>query len=918
MKFKKPISLAMVLLLIVSVFYVGFAANAEEIGYEKYSAMYSGAESVASEQTIDVDRNVNSGGEVISVTFDVKEEGKYNIGFSYLPKAGPIVDITMALKIDGIYPFKEAKEISLPRFWNKGSISEDNLGNQYSSEPLAAKESGYNMLIDKDGLLAEPYVFNFTKGTHTIEVKAIDGDFVLEKIKLVPPEATEKYAEPSKKDDFYSGESVVIEGENASITNSYWITFGSDSSGVNVSPKSPQKSLLNFVGGSNWSSTGDTVVWETPELEAGYYNLAFSYKQDTNIGSSVYRWLKIDGKTPFSEAKELEFEYTFDWEKKYFADENNNPYLIYLDEGKHEISLTVTTGEIYDVIDILTDAVEDMSNLYVDITMVTGQTVDVYRDYDLFDQIPDMESRLRSIMKQLNKCVKLLEKGTDDSTSSQMSILDGMRLAISQMLDNKYSAQKYVSTYYSNYCSVSATLSDMQSMPLSVDRIMLSSPKNDDAISADSSFIDKILFSVVKFFSSFAQDYTTETTKDSLEIWVNWGRDQAQVLNTLIESKFVPEHKGVKVYVRVTNASMVQAVLSGKSPDLFLMHTRSEPVNLAMRGVLYNLSGFNDVDEVLERFNDGADVPYRYKGDLYALPDSQSFYLMYYRTDIFENLGLKVPETWEEFRDVSKKLSRKNLVTWIPYTQIASTTATNAGVGSLSLFPSMVMQSGLSLYTDDLRASTLTSEATINVFSKWTDYYTKQTLDVTMDFYNRFRTGTCPLGISTIATYTTLAAVAGELDGKWGVSAIPGTMREDGTIDHTSSGGGTSCGMFKTSENPELAWEFLKWWTDADTQLAYSNNVEAILGPTARVAVANSDAFSRMPWETEMKDTVMNAFSQISEVPEAPGSYYLARAIDHSFWNVVNSGKKPKTMLLKWGKEVDDEIQRKWNQYDSR
>ena len=97
-----------------------------------------------------------------------------------------------------------------------------------------------------------------------------------------------------------------------------------------------------------------------------------------------------------------------------------------------------------------------------------------------------------------------------------------------------------------------------------------------------------------------------------------------------------------------------------------------------------------------------------------------------------------------------------------------------------------------------------------------------------------------------------------------------------------------------------------------------ANNVEAILGPSARVAVSNTDAFEGMSWDVDMRNDIVLARSRVREIPEIPGSYYLSRAIDHCFWNVVNSNKKPKNMLSQWGAEVDTEIERKWEQYTNR
>ena len=80
-----------------------------------------------------------------------------------------------------------------------------------------------------------------------------------------------------------------------------------------------------------------------------------------------------------------------------------------------------------------------------------------------------------------------------------------------------------------------------------------------------------------------------------------------------------------------------------------LMMARTEPVNLGIRGALADLRQFDDFEEVLENFQKGAEVPYTYNGATYALPDTQNFMLMFYRTDVMEELGLEIPQTWDDF-----------------------------------------------------------------------------------------------------------------------------------------------------------------------------------------------------------------------------------------------------------------------------
>ena len=116
----------------------------------------------------------------------------------------------------------------------------------------------------------------------------------------------------------------------------------------------------------------------------------------------------------------------------------------------------------------------------------------------------------------------------------------------------------------------------------------------------------------------------------------------------------------------------------------------------------------------------------------------------------------------------------------------------------------------------------------------------------------------------------------------------------------------------------DASWEFLKWWTDSETQLAYSNELESVLGPAGRVALSNIEAIKGLSWDYSMLDSILEAWGEVSEIPEYPGSYYVSRSIYQSFWNVVNDNQNTKDMLMEYGTEADEEIARKWKQYSNR
>lgn len=894
-------------------------SGTDDKAYENVSSVYSFS---PAQESIKTEINSVLGSEDIQFAVKTENDGLYTLGINYKGLGEENIDFVFSIKIDGEYPFAEAEKLNLFRIFidEPGGNRKDAQGNEFSPRQIHYDGFFYDIVSDITRWSDNCYLFALSAGEHTVSLSAVEGSFEIESITFGAPEAVSEYTKPASDSEYYKGDDVIIEGESAVLKTGYWLQSKSDNSTLDVTPNDAYKVLANYIGGGTWKTSGQTLTFTTPELKAGYYNIGFSFRQSTLLGAKVYRKLRIDGEVPFAEASAIGFPYSYKWEQNFFADGSNVPYLVYFDEGVHEISLEVTAGEITEIRDLLKDAVAKLGDLYVDITMITGESVDIYRDYDLFAQITDMQDRLKDISSVLGKASKELQRITGEKSGSYISIINNMQKIADLMVENKYTAHRYKDEYYSKYTSVASVLYEISDMPLDLDKISLVAPGK-SAPFAKSGFFADFGFSVKKFIVSFTQDYNNLSVEhedgDNITIWVNWGRDQAQVLDSMIQSDFTSK-TGIGVNVQLVNATVVQAVLSGKGPDCLLQHSRSEPVNLAMRGMLYDLKSFDDCDEVLKNFQPGAELPYYYKGGLYGLPDTQSFYLMFYRTDIFEEMGLQVPETWDDFKEVVKLITRNNLTAWLPNNTATSTAQANIGIGSINLFPTLLVQQHLDVYAKDGRSTNLTDSEVIVAFGKWTDFYNKLKLPRTMNFYNRFRIGTCPIGIDNYTLYTTLKAAAPEINGLWNVALVPGTRLSDGTVNHATTGGGTACSILNLTNNPKAAWEFLKWWISKDTQLTYSSEVESILGPTGRIAVSNVEAFSSLQWDANMKDVILTAMSQISEIPEYPGSYYVSRSVYQAFWNVVENKQNSKKTLLKFAEEADEEIARKWRQYENR
>ena len=860
--------------------------------------------------------------ENVTFTGEFAEGGLYNLSLSYKVLDGKS-DINICIKIDGSYPFDGAKDISLPAAWKDGSdIRKDDFGNEFSPEQVLYGDYRAASLADSTGAQTYPYKFAFSAGKHTLELEVISGEIELNGMSAIAPDdGSITYGEYiSKNSSFknYSGESIVIEGEDANIKAERSIISKADSSSKKLTPSNVAVSKINYIGGTNWKNSGEEIVWRINVPEDGLYKLGIMYKQDQVINGYSYRNLKIDGYTPFEEAGHIAFPYNTDWKFYEFSDKADNPYLFSLTAGEHELSLSVTLGQTAEFYSRLKDYTQRIGNLYIDIIMITGESPDTNRDYELFRQIPDYDSTLKSLYEGLENLAKDVETLNGSRGGNYVAAIRNMSRVIKQMLDNSYTAQLYVKDYYTNYTTLSSWLYEMTVMPLSIDQIRLAA--------LDKSFGEKkvnvfegIGFSVMRFFASFSKAYNdvsdVKNDKNTIKIWVNWGRDQAQVLNSLIQESFTAK-TGINVNLEVVNADLIKGMLSSNQPDLALHMSRATPVNLAMRGALYDLSNFSDYKETASQFGKSATVPYEYGDGVYALPDQQSFYLMFYRKDILDELGIAVPETWEEFMAATAVLQRNNMNSYIPYTKITSATTTDTGIGGLNLYATILMQSGGKFYNSEKNKSLLTGTTALSAFKYWTDMYTQYKLPTEADFYNRFKVGTCPLGVSIYTQYNTFLQAAPEIRGRWGIALVPGMKDENGNVNRTVSGAGTGCAILNKSDKKELAWEFLKWWSSADTQVRYSADVESVLGAVSRVPTANIEAFSRMGWDKNDLSVLVEQQSYIEEIPEIPGSYYLSRSVDQAYWTVINGKSSVKDALTKWGKEADKEIARKISEYE--
>lgn len=850
---------------------------------------------------------------------DVPESGFYNIKVDYYPIAGKGMTIERELKINGEVPFDGAKYLPFSRIWkNKNPIEKDENDNEKRPSQVESPMWKTTYLIDYMGYEREPYLFYFEQGKNTIELESVQDmmlirQFTLEQAEKIPTyEEKLKEYEANNYKEVELDQPIKIQGEHAELKSDAMLYPTFDRSTPATEPSHHSKIRLNTIGGDSWKSMGQWVTWKIDVPETGLYQFGIKFWQNVKSGSYTSRTLKIDGEIPFEEMKNLRFVYDMSWQSELL--EGKDPYLFYLEEGEHEISLEVSLGDLADVINMVEESLYELNYAYRQMLMIIGSSPDAFRDYQLELKVPNAIEILNDERVKLEEASKIIEEATGRKGASTTA-LDTLTLQLKKMYDDPDTIPERWDAFNMNLSSLGAWVLDMQEQPLQIDYLYLTSDHL-PVPSSKANLVSNASFAVKSFFASFIEDYSSVGTQDqdALTVWVG-SRDYGLILNSLIENYLEPI-ADFKVNVEIVDAgTLLPATLAGVGPDVALEVGIGDPVNYAVRNAIVDLSQFPDFEEVTSRFAPSAMIPFEFESGYYALPETQTFPMMFYRKDIFEELQISPPETWDDLYEIMPHIQKSNMNIGIPINGVSGTGSVSGTASTLSSYTMFLYQNEGQLYEDGGISTALEEEAAIKAFADWTSLYVNYSIPVLYDFANRFRTGEMPIGIADYSTFNYLSVFAPELKGLWEMVPVPGTVKDDQSINRAVSSSGVASIIMKSSDKQEEAWEFIKWWTSADIQAKFGTELESIIGVAARYATANLEAVELLGWSSRVHRNLMEQWEWVEGNPEVPGGYFTPRHIENAFRKVFNDLDDPRETILDYSVTIDLEISNKRKEF---
>lgn len=865
---------------------------------------------------------------------NVSEPGYYNMFIEYFPIEGRSSSIERTIKINGEVPFESARNISFPRIWgNETQIRQDIYGNDI--RPTQVEKPRWVEYYAKDpiGYVTGNFDFYFKEGKNTLTFVSEREPLVISRIALKPGEEILSYEDikaqyNNKGYEKVGSGKIHIEGESSNFTTSPTL-YPENSTDPATSPNnSPTKMKLNTIGGNNWGIAGDSIFWNFEVEKSGLYEISMRVKQNLATGMASGRNIYINNKILFKELQNYSFVHNNNWRVQTLGT-NKESFLFYFEAGeKYELKMEASLGQYGSRIATIESSINNLSTLYREIIKFTGPEPDQNRDYNLTSRIPELIDIVNKEKEKLEQVRKDLID-LSGSKSEKTGILDTIIFQLEDFIKKPSVIHKKIKPFNDNISSLGTLVIMLSSHPLEVDYITIHSTEEKLDKNRKNMF-SSMWFNFRSFFSTFFTDYSSigmtidDPNAEKIEVWLTVGKDQTNILRKLIDEQF-SANEGIQVDLKlVSGAALLPATLSGKGPDVALGVGYNVPVNYALRNAAYDLTKFSDFDQIESRFHHSALTPFSHDGGVYAIPEQQMFLMMFYRKDIFTELNLTVPNTWDELISSLIDLQKYNLEFYLPV-PISQGSAVNLPPNPI--FSTMFYQNDGEFYINNNSQSGFDEGMGPEIFETWTEFYTDYSFPVEADFVNRFRSGQMPIGITYYNIYNTLSVFAPEIRGKWGFLPVPGTVVKDENGNPKLDENGdeiirrdtvstvTGSMILGGTKKADASWKFLKWWTSTETQIRFGREMEGLLGAAARYPTANMEAMKSLPWRVEEIELLQKQWEEVRGIPEVPGSYMTGRHLDNAFRLVINENANPRETIYDYVQTINEEIRKKREEF---
>lgn len=853
-------------------------------------------------------------GDEMTLKVNVPQDGLYAVSFDYLSYDNSVLPIEFAMSVDGEYPFYECRNVELRSTWvPKAETSCDRYNDEVVTVPDKLIQWEHSYFKDSSYRHSDALMLQLRSGSHDIGISVKSGSFLMGGITLSSPESIEEYKGASAA----SGSALIeIEGEDYSFSNESSVHAIAEVD-PRVTPYKVQDSELNTIDHEAFDTAGQSVSYTFDVEQAGNYYIAMNYRQSDKNDFPVFVDVAVDGKIPNTAYQAYQLDYCSNYKISTMTDDNDEKLSVYLEKGQHTLTYTITLDPICYVIESVEEIMAGVNDLSLEITKVAGTNSDKYRDLKLSRYIPGLEDTLNSYADELTELEASARHFTVNNRN--VAVMSSMLIAANQLrslAENPDEIPYRIGELTSSTNSVNQYLANTIDLllenGLSIDRVWVY--QEEAELPEAPGFFKTIWMNIRRFFASFFdKSYSASNIEpEHLQVWVNRSSQYVQVMQKMIDEYFTPE-TGIDVDISIMpdQYKLVLANSSGNAPDVATGINYTIPYELAIRGALVDMAQYDDFRQTASVYEPGFFLTGTIGDSVYSMPETMNFWVLVYRTDVLEKLGLEAPDTMQDVIDMLPELQMRGLNFYYP----------TAGMRAMRNFHGttpLLVQNGGALYSGTAQeGTTLGSEASVNGFTQLTDLFTVYDMPVDIDnFYQHFRNGDIPIGICDYGTYNLISNAAPELAGSWDIKVVPGTEQADGTIDRSTCGCAESTVIFKSdNERQQKAWEFVKWWSSTEVQAEFGQTIQITYGDEYMWTTANVEAFAQLPMDNAHKQVVLEFAKNVVDVARVPGTYMLEREMSNAFNSIVVDGDNAQSRIDEAVKVINREIDRKLEEF---
>ena len=861
--------------------------------------------------------------ESLIINVAAPQTGLYELGLNFKPNENFTNSPSVGILVNGETPFNEISNINLEVSWSLQERTEDKKYNRYGNELLpysVADNKWYTHYFnDINSRYLNPYKVLLNEGNNTITITNYSDPILVKEFYLNNTKQIGNYEAylQNHSDKEIVNELVTIDAEKIAYKNDIEIK-ASYYKDPGMTPNAYKNTVLNILDGGSTSRGGSKATYTFTVEKSGLYSISFKYLQNSLNGLTVAKTIYVDGEIPYKEFEVYQFPETTKW-TNHTLNYEGKPYYVYLEAGKtHTLAIETTTAHYNAYIEELYMLMDEINNLGLTITSYTASSSNQYTDWDILELLPTIKEDLSSYADRIDKVYDEINKFSP--SSSEASEISTLKIASKQLRrltkdPNKIHLKlsELNSGSGSAYQLIGNAIGTLLSQPMSIDSIYLAG-EDVDLPKARSNFFVKTWFQIKSFiFSFFDERYKVEADNndDTLEVWVAQSNLYLDIIQSMVDDEFTRETGiDVKISILPSSQKIILNNATGTNPDVVLSIDSWEPYNYALRGMLEDLSGYDGFDEVTKNIYSNCFTPVIYDEGVYAIPETTGLNVLFYRKDILEYLDLECPRSWDDVIKILPILQSYQMNFYHPLG--ADSSYKNYGATTPFIY-----SYGGEVFSDNGMTTVLNQEEVIQAIQFMTDLFNIYNLPRQVaSFFEHFRSGTLPIGVGTLDMYLQLKYASPELAGQWGIVPVPGFDTDnDGEVESWTTAYGKASLMFASSNMKEEGWEFIKWWNETETQIAYSQNIKMCLGERYLIIPANIDALEASPWDQEIKNAVKHA-AKYSRIPAiTPGSYAVERELSN-IWNKVVIDLVDVRVAVGEGIDtVNHELQRKYEEF---